>query len=73
VLILRETTERPELVASGGGRLIGTESAAIIASVDELRADEKAYASMRSAPNPFGDGFAAERIKDILIRSINES
>ena len=73
VLILRETTERPELVASGGGRLIGTESAAIIASVDELRADEKAYASMRSAPNPFGDGFAAERIKDILIRSIHES
>lgn len=72
VLILRETTERPELVASGGGRLIGTEGAAIVSAVDELRADDKAYAAMRAAPNPFGDGFAAERIKDILTRSIHE-
>ena len=73
VLILRETTERPELVASGGGRLIGTESAAIVGAVDELRTDGKAYAAMRAAPNPFGDGFAAERIREILTRSIHES
>ncbi len=73
VLILRETTERPELVASGGGRLIGTESAAIVGAVDELRTDDKAYAAMRAAPNPFGDGFAAERIREILTRSIHES
>jgi UDP-N-acetylglucosamine 2-epimerase (non-hydrolysing) len=73
VLILRETTERPELVASGGGRLIGTDGAAIIEAVDALRADAQAYAAMRAAPNPFGDGFAAARIKDIMIRSMNDS
>ncbi|WP_028104724.1 non-hydrolyzing UDP-N-acetylglucosamine 2-epimerase [Pseudoduganella violaceinigra] len=73
VLVLRETTERPELVASGGGRLIGTEGAAIVGAVDELRGNDRAYAAMRNAPNPFGDGFAAERIKDILIRSMNDS
>lgn len=73
VLILRDTTERPELVASGGGRLIGTESEAIVGAVNELRGDAAAYAAMRSAPNPFGDGHAAERIRDILTRSLHVS
>jgi UDP-N-acetylglucosamine 2-epimerase (non-hydrolysing) len=73
VLILRDTTERPELVSSGGGRLIGTESAAIVGAVDQLRTDAQAYAAMRAAPNPFGDGFAAERIRDILSRSMHGS
>ncbi|KQZ44383.1 hypothetical protein ASD58_18870 [Duganella sp. Root1480D1] len=73
VLILRETTERQELVANGGGRLVGTDGDAIIGAVEALRDDGQAYAAMQAAPNPFGDGFAAARIKEILIRSMHDS
>jgi len=71
VLILRETTERPELVDSGGGMLIGTDRRTIVARVDQLSRNPAALQSMRSAPNPFGDGHAAARIHDILFRSDN--
>ena len=71
VLILRETTERPELVSSGGGLLIGTERGAIIDAVRHLRENPEAYEAMRRAPNPFGDGHSAERIHEILTRGIN--
>ncbi|MYN02325.1 UDP-N-acetylglucosamine 2-epimerase (non-hydrolyzing) [Pseudoduganella sp. DS3] len=71
VLILREATERPELVSSGGGRLIGTSSAAILNAVGELRDNPAAYQAMCDAINPFGDGYAADRIKDILTRSMH--
>ena len=71
VLILRETTERPELVESGGGILIGTDRDAIVAHVRRLSHDGAALQSMREAPNPFGDGNAAARIHDILYRSDN--
>ena len=71
VLILRETTERPELVSSGGGLLIGTERGAIIDAVRRLRENPEAYEAMRRAPNPFGDGHSAERIHEILTRGIN--
>lgn len=66
VLVLRETTERTELVDSGGALLVGTGEAAIAASVRRLDNDADAYAAMRSGPNPFGDGYAAERIHTIL-------
>lgn len=69
VLIMRETTERPELVECGGGRLIGTEREAIVQAVNDLLDNDSLHVSMSSAPNPFGDGYAASRIHEILTRS----
>jgi UDP-N-acetylglucosamine 2-epimerase (non-hydrolysing) len=66
VLVLRETTERPEAVAAGASRLVGTDPGRIVAAVRELLTDAALYARMASAPNPYGDGHAAERIADVL-------
>jgi UDP-N-acetylglucosamine 2-epimerase (non-hydrolysing) len=66
VMILRETTERPELIESGGGILIGTEQEVIVNQVRRLLHDSSAHSAMCGAKNPFGDGFAAARIRDIL-------
>lgn len=66
VLVMRDDTERPEAVAAGTARLVGTQSAAIVAAVSELLCDPAAYAVMASAVSPYGDGHAAERIADIL-------
>lgn len=66
VLVMRETTERPEGVAAGTARLVGTCADAIVAGVNALLDDPKAYAAMARAHNPFGDGRAAERIAAIL-------
>lgn len=68
VMVLRETTERPELIDCGGGMLIGTGRDAIISGVRHLWRDEQAHAAMRGARNPFGDGAAARRIREILAR-----
>jgi UDP-N-acetylglucosamine 2-epimerase (non-hydrolysing) len=62
VLVLRETTERPEAVAAGAARLVGTDPAQIVAAVHELLNDPVGYARMASAVNPYGDGHAAGRI-----------
>jgi UDP-N-acetylglucosamine 2-epimerase (non-hydrolysing) len=67
VLVLRETTERPEAVAAGASRVIGTEPARIVAAVRELLTDAALYARMASAANPYGDGYAAERIVEALL------
>jgi UDP-N-acetylglucosamine 2-epimerase len=67
VLILRETTERQELVDSGGGRLIGTRHKSIVAATRALLRNPAGHQAMRGAPNPFGDGYAAARIHDVLI------
>jgi len=69
VLILRETTERPELVAGGSGILVGTDRDVIVKHARRLLEDRKAYEAMRNAPNPFGDGYAAQRIHEVLNRS----
>lgn len=61
VLVLRETTERPEAVAAGTVRLIGTEEARIVLEVASLLTDHAAYLAMSRAVNPYGDGKAAER------------
>jgi UDP-N-acetylglucosamine 2-epimerase (non-hydrolysing) len=61
VLVMRETTERPEAVAAGTVRLVGTDEAQIVGAVRMLLHDELAYASMANAVNPYGDGRAAER------------
>ncbi len=61
VLVMRETTERPEAVTAGTVRLVGTNENAIIGGVSELLADERAYRTMAKAVNPYGDGRAARR------------
>src|SRR5207244_3362346 len=61
VLVLRETTERPEAVAAGTVRLVGTEEASVIEAVRTLLHDQSEYAAMANAVNPYGDGRAAER------------
>lgn len=62
VLVLRRTTERPEAVDAGTARLIGTHSEAILAETSNLLEHEGAYEAMARAHNPFGDGYASERI-----------
>lgn len=67
VLILRETTERPEVVEVGTGKLVGTDPERIYDEAATLLLDEVAYARMSGARNPFGDGKASERIVQVLI------
>jgi UDP-N-acetylglucosamine 2-epimerase (non-hydrolysing) len=66
-LVLREVTERPEGVATGALRLVGTDRAHIVAEATRLLDDRTAYERMASAKNPFGDGHAAERIVASLL------
>lgn len=66
VLVLRETTERPEAVTAGTARLIGTDSQKILEAASELLSDAAAYQKMAAAINPFGDGKASDRILDII-------
>ncbi|MBD2100752.1 non-hydrolyzing UDP-N-acetylglucosamine 2-epimerase [Leptolyngbya sp. FACHB-261] len=62
VLVLRETTERPEAVTAGTAQLVGTDTEQIVAAATRLLSDTAAYQQMANAINPFGDGRAAERI-----------
>ncbi len=66
ILVLRETTERPELIEAGAGRLVGTDRAAVTAAVRELATRPALTAAMRNAINPFGDGLAGQRIATLL-------
>ena len=66
VLVLRETTERPEGVDAGTTRLIGTDTERIVTEVARLLDSPEAYAAMAHATNPYGDGKAGERIADIV-------
>jgi UDP-N-acetylglucosamine 2-epimerase (non-hydrolysing) len=61
VLVMRDTTERPEAVAAGTARLIGTDSDRIVSAVTELLDDPAAFALMANAVNPYGDGLASQR------------
>jgi len=69
VLVMRETTERPEGIAAGTARLVGTDKARIVTEIFSLLDDEGAYAAMARAHNPFGDGTAAKRIAEIVARA----
>jgi len=71
VLVLRETTERPEGVEAGALRLIGTETGHIVQESKRLLDDESEYGKMSKASNPFGDGHAAQRIVDALLKKNN--
>ena len=66
VLVMRDTTERPEAVEAGTVKLVGTDYDAIVNSVTTLLTDEKAFAEMSQAVNPYGDGHACERIATYL-------
>jgi UDP-N-acetylglucosamine 2-epimerase (non-hydrolysing) len=66
VLIMRTVTERPEVVSSGAGKLVGTHADVIVDETTRLLTDDVARRMMERAPNPFGDGLASERIADIL-------
>jgi UDP-N-acetylglucosamine 2-epimerase (non-hydrolysing) len=67
VLVMREVTERPEAVAAGTVRLVGTDAATIVEEVSWLLDHDSAYRSMSQAINPYGDGRAAERIVARLV------
>ncbi|MCX7992521.1 MAG: UDP-N-acetylglucosamine 2-epimerase (non-hydrolyzing) [Fimbriimonadales bacterium] len=73
ILVLRETTERPEGVAAGAAKLVGAETGRIVAEATRLLTDPDAYAQMARAVNPYGDGHAAERIRDVLLQEISNS
>jgi UDP-N-acetylglucosamine 2-epimerase len=62
VLVLRETTERPEGLRAGTARLVGTDAGRIVEETVRLLTDPAAHAGMSHARNPYGDGHAAERI-----------
>ncbi|MFP1740872.1 non-hydrolyzing UDP-N-acetylglucosamine 2-epimerase [Lonsdalea quercina] len=62
VLVMRDTTERPEALASGVVQLVGTDATKILHNVSALLTDESAYLSMSQAQNPYGDGHASQRI-----------
>jgi UDP-N-acetylglucosamine 2-epimerase (non-hydrolysing) len=62
VLVMRDTTERPEAVAAGTVRLVGTDVAAIVGNVNDLLDNQAAYDAMSFAHNPYGDGNASQRI-----------
>ena len=66
VLVMRDTTERPEAVAAGTVRLVGTDRARIVQEANRLLDDDQAYSEMSTAHNPYGDGFAAARIATIV-------
>ena len=68
VLVMRETTERPEGVAAGTAKLIGTDEHRIVSEIFTLLDDTAAYAAMARAHNPFGDGHAAARIAEIIAK-----
>lgn len=68
VLVMRDTTERPEGIAAGTLKLVGTEEEAIYQNFTELLDNQDAYNAMAHATNPYGDGRACERIADILER-----
>lgn len=68
VLVMRETTERPEAVEAGTVRLVGTVRENIVRAVSELLSDREVYCSMAQSSNPYGDGHASERILDAIAK-----
>ena len=73
VIVLRDTTERPEGIDAGTLKLAGTEEETIYQMVDELLSDSMEYEKMSKASNPYGDGLASERIVDAIIAKFSKS
>ncbi|MDR0862181.1 MAG: UDP-N-acetylglucosamine 2-epimerase (non-hydrolyzing) [Oscillospiraceae bacterium] len=70
VLVVRDTTERPEGVDAGTLKLVGTDEENVYAALRELLTDRAAYEKMSGAPNPYGDGYASRRIADAIIGAL---
>ena len=68
VLVMRDTTERPEGIQAGTLKLVGTNEEVIYQSFNELLENKEAYEAMAHASNPYGDGLACKRIADILVK-----
>ncbi len=66
VLVMRDTTERPEAVAAGTVKLVGTDAERIVSEITRLLDDQQVYQRMSNTHNPYGDGHAAERISAII-------
>ena len=67
VLVMRDTTERPEGVEAGTLKLVGTDEEVIYKEFKKLLTNKDEYEKMSKASNPYGDGFACKRIADILV------
>ena len=67
VIVLRQTTERPEAVSAGTVLLVGTDTNKIVTTVEELINSMNLYDRMSKAHNPYGDGNASQRISEILL------
>jgi UDP-N-acetylglucosamine 2-epimerase (non-hydrolysing) len=72
VLVMRETTERPEGVTAGTAKLVGTDVSRIVTEIFTLLDDKAAYEKMARAHNPFGDGQTARRIVELLLRETGQ-
>jgi UDP-N-acetylglucosamine 2-epimerase (non-hydrolysing) len=72
VLVMRETTERPEGVAAGTAKLVGTDVVRIVTEISTLLDDKAAYEAMARAHNPFGDGQTSRRIVEILANEVRD-
>ena len=70
VLVMRETTERPEGLEAGTVKLVGTDVGQIVNAVSELLTDKAAYDGMAKAINPYGDGHACERIVEAIAEAL---
>ena len=68
LLVMRDTTERPEGVDAGTLKLVGTDKKRIYEETCRLLNDRDVYAAMSRASNPYGDGYASERIADVLMK-----
>ena len=68
VMVMRDTTERPEGIKAGTLKLVGTDTDTIYKAVKELLTNKCEYDKMSKASNPYGDGFASKRIADILCK-----
>jgi UDP-N-acetylglucosamine 2-epimerase (non-hydrolysing) len=66
VLVMRDTTERPEAIESGTVKLVGTDGNIIVDEVSKLLTDEKSYTAMANAVNPYGDGKTCQRIINVI-------
>ena len=64
---MRDATERPEAVAAGTVKIVGTDAGAIVAAIEELLRNKDVYQEMSLAHNPYGDGTASKKIVDRLL------
>jgi UDP-N-acetylglucosamine 2-epimerase len=71
VLVMRDTTERPEAVDAGTVKLVGTNASRIVAEVTELLDNQTAYQTMSKAHNPYGDGLASHHVVELIARVLS--